>query len=331
MEFTNKNKYTRLSRFGEAVLGYESVFDDPARCLDYVSYLQDQEFNVQATLQFAEPDSNDPRANPSKPDDEDYRQKMASHKWFLRLQEAWRECGLVKKNFGTVVSCVSQLPGEDLFSYLSARQYDLTLRSKYLYRFDDGQVAYDCSLGENFVGPMIPFVIKKIITYWDAMPASEREFQSEFAKKAWADLLAYAEVKAANEANLADLLERPVRRLRRGRAHGFAPRSKVEDLEPENVPLKVKVVSVLMETESTDPAQLDVEGGSMEPESPNPDGRLRCSSSFARGGARFYGIGSFKDLGGDSDDFKNLPKINDEDVKAALKKQGVWGDQMYSC
>ena len=79
---------------------------------------------------------------------------------------------------------MSALLGPDLFSYLSDRQDDFTLRSKYLYFFDDGQVAYDCSLGERFTGPMIPLVIKKIITTWDAMPASERGFKSEFAKKA---------------------------------------------------------------------------------------------------------------------------------------------------
>ena len=159
MEFTKKNKYTRTNRFGEAVLGYESVLGDPGRCLSYVNYRQDQEFNVQAARQFAEPDSNDPRANPPRPDDEDNAEKMATHQWFKKLQEAWRACGLVKKDFGIVVSCVSQLLGEGLlFSYLSARQEDLTPRSKYLYRFDDGQAACDCSLGEKFVGPMIPLV-----------------------------------------------------------------------------------------------------------------------------------------------------------------------------
>ena len=135
-EFTKKNKYTRTNRLGEAVLGYQSVFGDLARCLIYVTYLQDQEFNVH-TLQFAEPDSNDPRANPPKPDDEDYAEKMAAPQWFKKLQEAWRECGLAKKDLGIVVSFVSLLLGDDLFSYLRARQDDLTLRSKYLYRFDD--------------------------------------------------------------------------------------------------------------------------------------------------------------------------------------------------
>ena len=130
MEFTKEKKYTRTNRFGEAVSAYQSVFGDPARCLDYIRYLhQDQEFNLQAALQFDEQDSNDPRARPPKPDDEDYAEKMAAHQWFKKLMEAWRECGLVQKDFRIVVSSVSHLLGPDLFSYLSARQDDLTLRS----------------------------------------------------------------------------------------------------------------------------------------------------------------------------------------------------------
>ena len=175
---------------------------------------------------------------------------------------AWHECGLVKKDFGIVVSCVSQLLWADLFSYFSARQDNLTLRSKYLYRFNDGQVAHDSSLGEKLVGPMIPLVMKKIITVWDAMPASERGFKSECAKKAWADLLAYEEIKAANEANLAALLERPYEKFVTEELIDSLPGPKVEDLQPENVPLKVKVEGLPMETVSTDPAQMDVEGGS---------------------------------------------------------------------
>ena len=79
MEFEKERKYTRNNRFGVPVLGYQSVFGDIAGCLDYVSYLTDQEFNVQAALQFSEPNSNDLRARPPKPDNPDFAEKMAAH------------------------------------------------------------------------------------------------------------------------------------------------------------------------------------------------------------------------------------------------------------
>ena len=67
--------------------------------------------------------------------------------------------------------------------------------------------------------------------------------------------------------NLADLLERPYEDLVTEELIDSPPGPEVEDLEQESAPLKVKVESVPMETVSTDPAQMDVEGGSLEPES----------------------------------------------------------------
>ena len=160
MEFKKKDKYTCPNRFGQPVLGYESVFVDPARCLNYVNYLQAQELNLQQKLPFGRPDSEDPRARQPGADEDDYAETMAEHQAFLKFQEVWNECGLVKADFSLVVDCISQLLGEDLFSYLCARQNDLELRSRCLYRFDDGQVAYECSLGEKYVGPMVPVVIE---------------------------------------------------------------------------------------------------------------------------------------------------------------------------
>ena len=265
-----------------------------------------------------------------------------------KFSEVWRECGLVKKDFNAVVSAVLALLGPDLFSYLKARQDDLQLRSKYLYRFDDGQVAYDCSLGERFTGPMISLVIKKIITMWDAMPACQQGFKSGFAKKAWADLLAYDEIKAANEANLSHLLERPYKDIVTEELLDSLPGPKIEDLEPEDVPDKVKVEGVSMDTESTEPAQMDVEGGSVEPVSTKdefaedvemedaqsqsaPSKKPRTSADPPAASVKkergSVDPESFEDLGGDSDLFKNLPKISDDDVQEAMKQQGVWGNQ----
>ena len=65
---------------------------------------------------------------PPKPDDPDFAQKMAAHEQRKKFSEAWRECGLVKKDFNAVVAAVSSLLGEDLFNYLRTRQEDLQLR-----------------------------------------------------------------------------------------------------------------------------------------------------------------------------------------------------------
>ena len=236
MEFKKEKLYTRKNSAGVPVHGYRSVFGDIANCLNYTNHLCSQEFDLQASLQFREPDSNDPAAFPPKPDDPDFAEKMTAHEQHKKFSEAWRECGLAKTDFSTVVAAVSSLLGEDLLSYLRTRQEDIQLRSKYLYRFDDGQVAYDCSLGERFSGPIIPLVIKKIITMWDSLPASERGFKSEFAKKAWADLLAYEEIKAADEANLSDLLERPYEDLVSEEIIDSLPGPEIEPVEPEDDP-----------------------------------------------------------------------------------------------
>ena len=254
----------------------------------------------------------------------------------------------VKTDFNTVVAAVSSLLGEDLLSYLRTRQEDIQLRSKYLYRFDDGQVAYDCSLGERFTGPMIPLVIKKIITMWDSLPASERGFKSEFAKKAWADLLAYEEIKAADEANLSDLLERPYEDLVTEEIIDSLPGPKIEVVEPEDDPDKVKVEGVSMDTESTEPTQMEVEGGSVDPvstkdevtEDVEMDDSHAQSAPFTKPRTSAdppttevkEESGSvnpefFVGLGEDQNVFDNLPKISEEEVQEAMRKQGVWGKQ----
>ena len=200
-------------------------------------------------------------------------------------------------------------------------------------------------LVKKFVGPMFPLVIKWIITYWNNLPASSRGFQSEFSKKAWSDLLAYEEIKAANEANLADLLERPYDDIVTEEIIDQLPGPKVEDLTPDET-LKVKVERVPMETESTDPEQMDMEGGSMEPGSvapqaeeddvkmedatgqePSPSKKPRTSSDPAAASSEkergSMEPESFGDLGGDRDAFINLPKIKHEDAEEILKKKAT--------
>ena len=116
MEFKKERLYTRNTSAGVPVPGYRSVCGDIANCLNYTTYLCDQELNVQSALQFSEPDNNAPEARPPTPDDPDFAQKMAAHEQHKKFSEAWRECGLVKKDFSAVVAAVSSLLGEDPFN-----------------------------------------------------------------------------------------------------------------------------------------------------------------------------------------------------------------------
>ena len=205
---------------------------------------------------------------------------------------------------------------------------------------------------------MIPLVIKKITTTWDKLEPSARGFKSEFAKKAWSDLLAYDEIKAANEANLADLLERPYEDIVTEEIIDQLPGPKVEGLTPD-APPRGRVESISMETESAKPEAMDVEGGSLEPGSiidallrepkaeeadvkmedasgqePSPSKTPRTSSDpSAASSEKERGSiepESFEDLGGDSHEFKNLPQITREEAEEVLKKQGIWGEQKTS-
>ena len=203
-------------------------------------------------------------------------------------------------------------------------------------------------VSDGFTGPMIPLVIKKIITMWDSLPASERGFKSEFAKKAWADLLAYEEIKAADEANLSDLLERPYEDLVTEEIIDSLPGPKIEVLESEDDPDKVKVEGVSMDTESTEPTQMEVEGGSVDPVSTKdevtedvemddshaqsaPYKKPRTSAdpptTEVKEESGSVDPESFVGLGEDQNVFDNLPKISEEEVQEAMKKQGVWGKQ----
>ena len=85
----------RNNSAGVPVSGYRSVFGDIANCLNYTTYLCDQEFNVQAALQFSQPDSNDPAARPPKPDDPDFAEKQEVQRGVARMRprEEKLQCG----------------------------------------------------------------------------------------------------------------------------------------------------------------------------------------------------------------------------------------------
>ena len=135
------------------------------------------------------------------------------------------------------------------------------------------------------------------------------------------------------------MLERPYEDLVTEELIDSLPGPKIEDLEPEDVPAKVKVESVPMDTESTEPAQMEVEGGSMDPVSTKdeftadvemddahaqsaplkkPRTSADPSATPVKGESGSLDPESFVGLGEDQDVFENLPKISEEEVQEAM-------------
>ena len=119
-------------------------------------------------------------------------------------------------------------------------------------------------------------------------------------------------------------------------------------MEPEDDPDKVKVEGVPMDTESTEPTQMEVEGGSVDPVSAKDEVAedVEMDDSHAQSAplkkprtsadppttevkeeSGSVDPESFVGLGEDQNAFDNLPKISEEEVQEAMKKQGVWGKQ----
>ena len=135
------------------------------------------------------------------------------------------------------------------------------------------------------------------------------------------------------------MLERPYEDLVTEELIDSLPGPKIEDLEPEDVPAKVKVESVPMDTESTEPAPMEVEGGSMDPVSTKdeftadvemddahaqsaplkkPRTSADPSATPVKGESGSLDPESFVGLGEDQDVFENLPKISEEEVQEAM-------------
>ena len=107
-------------------------------------------------------------------------------------------------------------------------------------------------------------------------------------------------------------------------------------------------IGVSMDTESTEPAQMEVEGGSMDGVSTKdeftedvemddahaqsaplkkPRTSADPSATSVKEERGSVDPESFGGLGEDKNVFDNLPKISDEEVQEVMKKQGVWGKQ----
>ena len=79
-----------------------------------------------------------------------------------------------------MVSCFSELYGEELFNYLRVHQDNHELRKRFVLTLDNGDHVFDCSLCEPFNSKLILAKIKK---RWDELEMSSRNFASHFCKK----------------------------------------------------------------------------------------------------------------------------------------------------
>ena len=100
-----------------------------------------------------------------------------------------------------MVSCFSELYGEELFNYLRVHQDNHELRKRFVLTLDNGDHVFDCSLCEPFNSKLILAKIKK---RWDELEMSSRNFASHFARKAFNDLGEYDFVKSKHAENLQD-------------------------------------------------------------------------------------------------------------------------------
>ena len=138
--------------------------------------------------------------------DEDYATAWEDHRFYLHELEVYREFEYIRKDFQFIVSCFSELYGEELFNYLRVNQDNHELRKRFVLTLDNGDHVFDCSLREPFNSR---FIIEKIKKRWSELKMSARNFASHFARKAFNDLAEYDFVKAKHADHLQDLLDRP--------------------------------------------------------------------------------------------------------------------------
>ena len=201
--------YTRLDNLGKPRTGYKSGFGDIPDLLYTNQSLIDAEFRDEDFITFPKPTSKDPRAKkpaPSTMDDEEYATAWEDYRFYLRELEVYREFEYIRKDFQFVVSCFSELYGDELFNYLRVNQDNHELRKRFVLTLDNGDCVFDCSLREPFNSRLI---IEKIKKRWRELESGARNFASHFGRKAFNDLAEYDFVKAKHADRLQDLLDRP--------------------------------------------------------------------------------------------------------------------------
>ena len=209
MEMEKERVYIRLDNLGNPRTGYKSGFGDIPDLLYTNQSLIDAEFRDEDFIDFRKPGPKDKRAkkpSPTNMSDEEYAAAWEDHRFYLHELDVYREFEYIRKDFQFIVSCFSELYGEELFNYLRVNQDNRELRKRFVLTLDNGDHVFDCSLREPFSSRLI---IEKIKKRWSELEMSARNFASHFARKAFNDLGEYDFVKAKHAKNLQDLLDRP--------------------------------------------------------------------------------------------------------------------------
>ena len=218
MEMEKERVYTRLDDQGNPRTGYKSGFGDIPDLLYTNQSLIDAEFRDEDFITFRKPTPKDKRAkkpSPTNMSDEDYATAMEDHRFYLHELDVYREFEYIRKDFQFIVSCFSELYGDELFNYLRVNQDNHELRKRFVLALDNGDCVFDCSLREPFNSRL---VLEKIKKRWSELEVSARNFASHFARKAFNDLAEYDFVKAKHADRLQDLLDRPMRTSSRKRS-----------------------------------------------------------------------------------------------------------------
>ena len=172
MEMEKERVYTRLDDQGNPRTGYKSGFGDIPDLLYTNQSLIDAEFRDEDFITFRKPTPKDKRAkkpSPTNMSDEDYATAMEDHRFYLHELDVYREFEYIRKDFQVIVSCFSELYGDELFNYLRVNQDNHELRRRFVLALDNGDCVFDCSLREPFNSRLI---IEKIEKRWSELPGT---------------------------------------------------------------------------------------------------------------------------------------------------------------
>ena len=275
--------YTRLDDQGNPRTGYKSGFGDIPDLLYTNQSLIDAEFRNEDFITYRKPTPKDRRAkkpSPTNMSDEDYATALEDHRFYLHELDVYREFEYIRKDFQFIVSCFSELYGEELFNYLRVNQDNHELRKRFVLALDSGECVFDCSLREPFNSRLI---IEKIKKGWSELEMSARNFASHFARKAFNDLAEYDFVKAKHADRLQDLLDRPYEdilaeeiidslpsvveemEVEEQPSPAPAPASEVkQEIKEEDVPMEVDESSAAKKPRVSSDADVPMEGSSLE-------------------------------------------------------------------